>query len=287
MIVSRSERASPAARIAPNDEPYSMMRCSPRCHHTRCGIWCTSGCAPVEIDARQTGVNDGKTEAARRYSPWSARKRIAGVSAASNIDGVRPSITITTTGFGISPLVLCERAQAGMPVRRAASQAQAEHRHRDRLEVADDGHECERGDDERREPEQRRGPSARPAAAERAGDERRRAERAADRADDPTDGLVPLPERETDRGRDDGGDDERDRRAAQHSGGGNPERRAQADEDPDRVPVAHRAPSVAPPLATAARWASFGDLVERLVARDVPSLVCGRKAVAPVGGRAP
>ena len=127
-----------------------MIRCSPRCHHTRCGIWCTSGYAPVEIEARQTGVSEGKTEAARRYSPCSARKRIAGVSAASNIDGVRPSITITTTGFGTRPLVLCERAQAGVPVRRAAAQAQAEHGHRDRLEVADDGHERERGDDERR-----------------------------------------------------------------------------------------------------------------------------------------
>src|SRR6476659_10368289 len=147
MIVSRSERASPAARIAPNDEPYSMMRCSPRCHHTRCGIWCTSGCAPVEIDARQTGVSDGKTEAERRYSPWSARKRIAGVSAASHIDGVRPSITITTTGFG--PLVLGKGAQARVLVGRAPAQARAEHRHGNRLEVADHRHErqpstCER-----------------------------------------------------------------------------------------------------------------------------------------------
>src|SRR3954447_3919546 len=144
MIASRSERASPAARIAPNEEPYSMMRCSPRCHHTRCGIWCTSGYEPVEIDARQTGVSDGKTEAARRYSPCSARKRIAGVSAASNIDGVRPSITITTTG-----LVFCKGAQARVLVGRAAAQPSAEQRHRERLEESEDRDEGERGPGER------------------------------------------------------------------------------------------------------------------------------------------
>src|SRR2546430_13007274 len=99
MIVSRRDRARPAARTAPNEEPYSTIRCSPRCHHTRCGISCTSGYAPVEIEARQTGVSDGNTEEARRDAPCSARQRIAGLSAASNIDGVEPSITITITGL--------------------------------------------------------------------------------------------------------------------------------------------------------------------------------------------
>ena len=41
--VSRSVRPSPAARAAPNDEPYSTSRRSRRCHQTRCGISCTSG----------------------------------------------------------------------------------------------------------------------------------------------------------------------------------------------------------------------------------------------------
>src|SRR3954468_23450679 len=153
MIVSRSERASPAARIAPNEEPYSMMRCSPRCHHTRCGIWCTSGYEPVEIDARQTGVSDGKTEAARRYSPCSARKRIAGVSTASNIDGVSPSITITTTRLRS---VLGKGAQARVRVGRAAAQPRAEHGHCERLEVAQDRDERQSSARERHEPEQRR-----------------------------------------------------------------------------------------------------------------------------------
>ena len=65
-IVSMSPCESPAARTAANDEPYSTMRRSCRCHQTRCGMWCTSGPAPVAIDERQTGVSDGKTEVASR-----------------------------------------------------------------------------------------------------------------------------------------------------------------------------------------------------------------------------
>src|SRR5260221_4029559 len=110
MTVSRSVRVIPAARAAPNDEPYSTMRCSLRYHQTGCGISCTSGYARVAIDARHTGVSEGNTEAERRYSPRSARKRIAGVSAASNIDGVRPSITTITTGFAVAS-VFGKRAQ--------------------------------------------------------------------------------------------------------------------------------------------------------------------------------
>src|SRR3954453_2501871 len=137
-IVSRSERARPAARTAPKDDPYSTSRRSSRFHQTRCGMWCTSGCAPVAIDERHTGVSDGKVDAARRYSPWSARKRSAGVSAASNIDGVRPSMTTRMTG-----LVLGKGAQPGVPVGRAAAEAPAENEHGDRFEVADDRHEGE------------------------------------------------------------------------------------------------------------------------------------------------
>src|SRR5262245_47978716 len=150
-IVSRSERANPAARIAPNEDPYSTMRCSALYHRTRCGISCTSGYEPVEIDARHTGVSDGKTDDARRYSPCSARKRIAGVSAASNIDGVRPSMMITTTGLIV--LVLGKRAQPRVRIGRAAAHAQAQHGHGERLEVADHGDEGERRADERHEAE--------------------------------------------------------------------------------------------------------------------------------------
>ena len=65
-IVSVSDCDMPAARSAANEEPYSTIRRSPRCHQTRCGIRCTSGPAPVTIDERQTGVSDGNTDVARR-----------------------------------------------------------------------------------------------------------------------------------------------------------------------------------------------------------------------------
>ena len=65
MIVSRIPRVIPAARIAPKEEPYSTIRRSPRWYQTRCGMWWTSGCPPVAIDERQTGVNDGNVDTAR------------------------------------------------------------------------------------------------------------------------------------------------------------------------------------------------------------------------------
>ena len=63
----------------------------------------TSGCAPVAIDERQTGVSDGNVVTARRYSPLAIRKRSAGTSslstACSSMAGVRPSMTIRTSFF--------------------------------------------------------------------------------------------------------------------------------------------------------------------------------------------
>ena len=83
ITVSRSDRVMPAARTAPNDDPYSTMRCSSRYHQTRWGMWCTSPCAPVAIDERQTGVSDGKVDAARAYVPCSSeeadRRRVGGL----------------------------------------------------------------------------------------------------------------------------------------------------------------------------------------------------------------
>ena len=64
--LSRIPCATPDASSAPNDEPYSTSRCSLRFHQTRCGMPCTSPCPPVAIDARQTGVSEGKVETARR-----------------------------------------------------------------------------------------------------------------------------------------------------------------------------------------------------------------------------
>src|SRR5215218_6731334 len=58
------------------------------------------------MDARQTGVSDGKTETARPYSPWRARNDSAGVrsesAAASKASAVSPSTT-TSTSFRAAP----------------------------------------------------------------------------------------------------------------------------------------------------------------------------------------
>src|ERR671934_78209 len=120
-IASRIDRAMPAARSAPNDEPYSTIRFSPRWYQTRCGTWCASGCTPVAIDVRQTGVSDGKTETPRAYVPFSSRNRRAGTrsvsTAASSTDGVRPSMT-TRISF---VLVLGKGAQPGIALAGAAA----------------------------------------------------------------------------------------------------------------------------------------------------------------------
>jgi hypothetical protein len=51
--------------MAAKDEPYSTTRCSFRWYQTRCGIRWTSGCAPVAIEERQTGVSEGNVEKPR------------------------------------------------------------------------------------------------------------------------------------------------------------------------------------------------------------------------------
>ncbi len=72
-IVSTTACEKPALRSAENEEPYSMIRFSCRFHQESDGMWWTSGPAPIAIDERQTGVREGKTDVARRYSPCAAR----------------------------------------------------------------------------------------------------------------------------------------------------------------------------------------------------------------------
>ena len=64
-IASRIDWRVPAARIAAKEEPYSTMRRSSRWYQTRCGIRWTSGCEPVAIEDRQTGVSEGNVETPR------------------------------------------------------------------------------------------------------------------------------------------------------------------------------------------------------------------------------
>src|SRR5690242_20708629 len=151
MIASRIERAIPAARSAANDEPYSTRRVRSRSYQTRCGMWCTSGWPPVASDERQTGVSEGNVETARAYCPCSARNDSAGArpspTAASNTDGVSPSMTIRIAFFVLS--VLGKRAQPCVALGCTATQACGEGGDERRLEVARDRnprdrreHEC-------------------------------------------------------------------------------------------------------------------------------------------------
>src|SRR3954452_16283990 len=185
-IVSRIERRVPAARMAPNDEPYSTMRRSSRCHQTRCGMWWTSGCAPVAIDVRQTGVSEGKVVTARRYEPASASAESVGAdrspTAFSNVDGVRPSMTIRIA------LLLRKRAEARVLLACALARAQPDDGDRDRLDEADDrdernseSHDCGCDQDCRRA-------SGRAAAPHRAARERPGAEAAEGAGDGACDG---------------------------------------------------------------------------------------------------
>src|SRR5580765_5286531 len=145
-IVSRIERRVPAARIAPKDDPYSTMRRSCRFHQTRCGMWCTSGCAPVAIDVRHTGVNDGNVVTARRYVPASASRDNVGAerssTALSNIAGVRPSMTIRTARL------LGKRAEAGVLLSGPLTCAKCERRDRDGLDETDERDQPEREHDD-------------------------------------------------------------------------------------------------------------------------------------------
>src|SRR5439155_2172841 len=124
-------------------------------------MWCTSGCAPVAMDVRHTGVREGNVVTPRRYSPASASSDSVGAerwpTAFSNIDGVRPSITIRM-------LLLGKRAQAGVFLPGPLACAQRECRNRDRLEETDDRDQCERERDDGRADEQDGGSRRRPPA---------------------------------------------------------------------------------------------------------------------------
>src|SRR5439155_443565 len=246
VMVSRSERRVPAARIAPNDDPYSMMRRSPRCHQTRCGMWCTSGCAPVAIEVRHTGVSDGNVVTPRRYSPASARAERAGVerspTAFSNVDGVRPSITMRMALPG-------KRSEAGVLLARPFAGAHSEGGQCGRLQIADEGdqreHECAGGG----QGEQQRRAAGRSAASNRTADERRRAEAAEQSPDSSTDRVGPA-ENQAEAGAGRGGAEGRERsrtaKASEDAGEQEPERGARTCGESDQPHVVHRPLSVDP-----------------------------------------
>ena len=246
-IASRIARVAPAARSPRNDEPYSTSRRSPRWYQTRWGIPWTSGCAPVAIDERQTGVSDGNVVTARRYSPCSIRNASAGTSrlstASSSIAGVRPSMTIRTSFLARPALVAGERAEARVPLPCRAGAAHPERRHRDRLDVSEDRDEREQGDEHPRRAA-RRSP-ARPTAAERSANDLGRA----DRSEQAAQTAPPIASSTSARSE---ADRDSVARAAREPRGRpssrprpprrDPDRDPEPREQPDRVPAAHRRP---------------------------------------------
>src|SRR5438445_8982374 len=137
-------------------------------------MWWTSGCAPVTSEDMHTGVSEGNVVTARPYVPCSARNVNAGVrlspTAASNIDGVRPSMTMRTN------LVAGKKAQSCETLGRASAQARGKRRHDGGFQVADSRDPRERGQHHGCGDQDERRADARSAATERACDHARAAE---------------------------------------------------------------------------------------------------------------
>src|SRR5205814_4743730 len=230
----------------------STIRRSRRWYQTRCGIRWTSGCATVAIDERQTGVRDGKVEIPRAYVPFAARNFRAGVrsssAARSKASGVRPSITIRIS-FLATALIACERAQTCVPLGLAAARAGGERGQRERFQVAEKRDECESRDAEACEADQDSGARRGAAPAQGPAGERSTAEPAEQASDRTADGVVPVVERETDRGSYRRADQDRDERARpasrQPSGCGKRGTRADAGSDADAIPLPHAVQSSA------------------------------------------
>src|SRR6266487_1312582 len=108
-----------------------------------------------------TGVSEGNVVTALPYAPCSARKVSAGMrgspAAASNIDGVRPSMTIRTT------LVAGKRTESCKTFGRAAAEARRERGHDRGFEVTDSRNPRERRKHNRRDAQHECSPEARPA----------------------------------------------------------------------------------------------------------------------------
>jgi hypothetical protein len=62
-IASLIAEWAPSTSVAWKLEPYSTKRSSPRRNQVRLGMNEPTGCWPVAIADRQTGVRDGKDEA--------------------------------------------------------------------------------------------------------------------------------------------------------------------------------------------------------------------------------
>ena len=94
----------PSARVAAKEEPYSTNRPSPWWYQVMPGMREPTGCSPVTIAERQTGVSDGNVETQVSVrEPAAASAAIVGARPAaiarSRSSGPRPSTTARTTFF--------------------------------------------------------------------------------------------------------------------------------------------------------------------------------------------
>ena len=118
--------------MAPNDEPYSTRRCSPRWYQTRCGISWTSGCAPVAIEERQTGVSEGKVEIGAAVAAVLGEQRERGRGAALErvLEHRRRQAVDDDRGSAFGAIsVAGEDAQPGVPLGRARRSRRPEDGH--------------------------------------------------------------------------------------------------------------------------------------------------------------
>jgi Thioredoxin len=160
-----------------------------------------------------------------------------GVSVASSIDGVRPSITIRITGFAS---VTRQRSETGVSLRLAPAQSQRERGQHDRFEIAEHRNEGEPGRHHRGKRDQRRRPASRAAPPQSPRDNDRRAERAKEATDRSCNRLVPVEAGEADPDCDGGCADRSGDKAGEKPGCEDPDCDAETGQKPDRVPAAHR-----------------------------------------------
>ena len=205
-------------------------------------------------------MSDGNVETARRYVPWSSKWRSAGPSVASSIDGVRPSITIRTTGFVARRSVTGKDAQARVLIGGAAARSQPDGRKEDSLQVPGDRDEREPGGDKRAEEHEHGKAEASPTASQRTGHERRDTERTGNAADGTGHGLGPVEDAEADRRAGDRRYDSCKRPAKEDPRRRDAESSAETGEHANPVPASHRiectpGKSATPTgLAFKARW---------------------------------
>jgi Thioredoxin len=129
----------------------------------------------------------------------------------------------------------------------APAKAQSEYGQHCSFEIPEDRHERQPGGGERSGTDEHCGAATRPTATKRTGDDRGRPESAERPADRAADGLVPIEGEQADDDTCDDRDEHRNDETRYERRAEDPERRAEADDNSDRVPGTHRRDTLVPP----------------------------------------